>query len=89
MGRAAAWRSPMPPGYVALAELLQDTANAFPRAFHARHEGRVCLASLKAAIATERACWILGGLLDERQLECLQQEAEQALMAILFPGSRP
>lgn len=53
-------------GYVALAALVQDTANAFPCVFYARHEGRVGLASLKAAIATEQAHWILGGLLDER-----------------------
>lgn len=45
-----------------------------------QYEGAVRFDSIKALVATERACvWTLGGLLDEQQFERLLKEAQQAL----------
>lgn len=45
-----------------------------------QYEGEVRFASVKALVATERACaWTLGGLLDDNQFERLLKEALQAL----------
>jgi SAM-dependent methyltransferase len=45
-----------------------------------RHKGTVRFPSIRALVATERACvWTLGGLLDDAQFERLAEEADDVL----------
>jgi len=52
----------------------------------ARHDGTVRFDSIRALVATERACaWTLGGLLDDAQFERLAHAAGESLQPFVTP----